>query len=124
MRAGVAHDQPDHPVQGGLVLFCPACPQMDINIPSETEWKTDNRQARTSFFIASTTMTCHRLLFQPQLVADGNMKLVHLIMKRPEDDVSLSDGELFMVKRALYAEHLAHAPQRQPVISHWSIVNL
>src|ERR1700683_4753078 len=72
----------------------------------------------------STTMTRHRLLFQLQLVADGNMKLVHLIMKRPEDDVSLSDGELFMVKWALYAEHLAHAPQRQPVTSHWNIVNL
>ena len=52
------------------------------------------------------------------------MKLVHLIMKRPEDDVSLSDGELFMVKRPPYAEHLAHAPQKQPVSSHKSIVHL
>ena len=52
------------------------------------------------------------------------MKLVRLIMKRPEDDVSLSDGELFMVKRLPYAEHLAHAPQKQPVSSHKSIVNL
>jgi hypothetical protein len=24
-------------------LFCPACPQMDINIPPETEWKSDDR---------------------------------------------------------------------------------
>jgi hypothetical protein len=24
-------------------LFCPACPQMDINIPPETEWKRDDR---------------------------------------------------------------------------------
>jgi hypothetical protein len=55
------------------------------------------------------------LLYRPQLVVDGNMKLVHLIMKRPEDDVSLSDGELFMVKRAPYAVHLANAPERQPV---------
>ncbi|KIM79439.1 hypothetical protein PILCRDRAFT_74321, partial [Piloderma croceum F 1598] len=31
----------------------------------------------------------------------------------PKDDVSLSNGELFMVKRARYAEHLAHASQRQ-----------
>jgi hypothetical protein len=43
------------------------------------------------------------------------MKLVHLIMKRPEDDVSLSDGELFMVRRPPYAEHLVTAPQKQPV---------
>jgi len=52
------------------------------------------------------------------------MKLVHLIMKRPEDDVSLSDGELFMVKHPPYAEHLAHTPQKQPVSSHKSIVHL
>ena len=72
----------------------------------------------------STTITRHRLLFWPWLIADGNMKLVHLIMKWPEDNISLSDGELFMVRWALYVEHLAHAPQRQPVSSHWKIVNL
>ena len=72
----------------------------------------------------STTITHHRLLFRLQLTADGNMKLVHLKMKRPEDDVSLSDGELFMVRRAPYAEHLAHAPPRQPVSSHRNTVNV
>ena len=56
-----------------------------------------------------------RLLYRPQLVVDGNMKLVHLKMKRPEEDISLSDGELFMVKRGPYAEHLEHGPQSQPV---------
>jgi hypothetical protein len=43
------------------------------------------------------------------------MKLVHLKMKRPEADVSLSDGELFMVKRAPYGTHLRNAPDKQPV---------
>jgi hypothetical protein len=57
----------------------------------------------------------NRLLYRPQMVVDGNMKLVHQIQKRPEDDVSLSDGEQYIVKRAPYAEHLAHAPSRQPV---------
>ena len=63
-------------------------------------------------------MLCYRLLYRPQLVADGNMKLVHQIQKRPEDDVSLSDGELFLVRRARYANHLANAPARQPVSYH------
>jgi hypothetical protein len=27
----------------GCNMFCPACPQMDINIPPETEWKPDDR---------------------------------------------------------------------------------
>jgi hypothetical protein len=57
----------------------------------------------------------NRLLYRPQLVADGNMKLVRLKMKRPELDVSLSDGELFLVKRAPYGTHLLDAPQNQPV---------
>jgi hypothetical protein len=60
----------------------------------------------------------HRLLYRPQLAADGNMKLVHQIQKRPKDDVSSSDGELFLVKRARYVEHLVHAPPRQPVSPH------
>jgi hypothetical protein len=69
------------------------------------------------------TGICHRLLHWPQLVVDGNMKLVHLIMRCPEADVSLSDGELFAVKREPYAEHVANAPQRQHVGAHETIVN-
>ena len=46
---------------------------------------------------------------------DDNMKLVHLNMKHPEDNVSLSNGELFMVKCKPYVEHLAHGQQSQPV---------
>ena len=68
------------------------------------------------------TQTCNRLLYRPQLVVDGNMKLVHLFMKRPEADVSLSDGELFMVKRDPYADHLANSPHGQPVSSQVTIV--
>ena len=65
----------------------------------------------------------HRLLYWPQLVVDGNMKLVCLKMKRPEDDVSLSNGELFGVRRGPYMEHLAVAPERQPVSSYMTRVN-
>ena len=43
IRAGVVHDQPDNPVDDGLAVFCPTCPQMDINIPPEMEWKADDR---------------------------------------------------------------------------------
>ena len=50
------------------------------------------------------------LLYRPQIVVDGNMKLVHLIMKRPELDISLSNGELFMVGHESYGEHLQNAP--------------
>ena len=51
-----------------------------------------------------------RLFYWPQLVIDGNMKLVCLFTKRPKADVSLSDGELFMVKWVPYANHIANGP--------------
>ena len=63
-----------------------------------------------------------RLLYWPQLVVDGNMKLVCLFTKRPEADVSLSDGELFMVKRVPYANHIANAPEWQPVCYREAII--
>ena len=75
------------------------------------------------FLSLPVTMTWHRLLYRPQLLVDGNMKLVHLIMKRPEADVSLSDGELFAVRRAPYMKHLAVAPERQPVSLSKTFVN-
>jgi hypothetical protein len=30
-------------MDGGLALFCPACPQIGINIPPENEWKMEDR---------------------------------------------------------------------------------
>jgi hypothetical protein len=72
----------------------------------------------------SKTLNDYRLLYRPQLVADGNMKLVHLKMQRPEEDISLFDGEQNMVKCAHYVEHLVHTPQRQPVRFWMSIINL
>jgi hypothetical protein len=56
-----------------------------------------------------------RHLYRPQFVVDGNMKLVNLYMKRPQDDVSLFDGGLFNVERGPYAKHLVSAPERQHV---------
>jgi len=57
MRAGVVHDRPDYPLEGGLALFCPACPQMDVNIPPEIEWKDDDRYTRASALYAFTSDT-------------------------------------------------------------------
>jgi hypothetical protein len=60
-------------------------------------------------------LPCHRLLYWPQLVVDGNMKLVCLFQKQPEHSVLLSNGELFMVKQVPYTGNLANVSQRQPV---------
>ena len=42
MRSGYFHDRPDTPINGGLALFCPACPQMGINIPTPAEWDPED----------------------------------------------------------------------------------
>lgn len=41
-RAGVSHDNPETIPDGGLVPFCPACPQPDVNLPAN--WKEDPDQ--------------------------------------------------------------------------------
>ena len=63
-------------------------------------------------------------LYHSQIIVDSNMKLVHLQNRRPDDDVSLSDGELFNVKRTPYAQHLATAPDKQLVCYQYKILYL
>lgn len=41
-RAGMAYDRVDAISPGSLVLFCPACPQPNVNLP--TDWKKDKDQ--------------------------------------------------------------------------------
>jgi hypothetical protein len=41
MRAGQAHDRITDLIPGALAVFCPACPQLGINIPPERDWKFD-----------------------------------------------------------------------------------
>ncbi len=43
MRGGQAHDRVTDFGPGALALFCPACPQLGINIPPENEWKEDEK---------------------------------------------------------------------------------
>jgi hypothetical protein len=43
MRGGQAHDRITDLVPGALALFCPACPQLGINIPPENEWQENER---------------------------------------------------------------------------------
>lgn len=36
-RFGFGHEESSEPRQGDLALFCPACPQPDVNLPKD--WK-------------------------------------------------------------------------------------
>lgn len=52
-------------------------------------------------------------IYRPQIVADGNFKLDNLKMRNPQDDVRLSDGEMFCVGSVLYDEHVRITPERK-----------
>lgn len=46
---------------------------------------------------------------------DGNFQAEHMKMKKPENDVPLSDGTGFMVSRMPYELHLKSAVERRQV---------
>lgn len=48
---------------------------------------------------------------------DGNFSQSHLFDQYPEDDVHLTDGELFMVARQRYKEHIDTAIEIKDVSS-------
>ena len=56
-----------------------------------------------------------RLLYRPSFVGDGNFKLEHLAMRRPENDVFLRDGQGHIVDRERYRTHLNATVERLQV---------
>ncbi|KAI0338536.1 hypothetical protein BDW22DRAFT_1459835, partial [Trametopsis cervina] len=91
---GVTHDGYRADVKGQMALFCPACPQPNINLP--THWENDPE----------------RWKYRVQLVMDGNFAAEHQRMKNPEDDVWLADGDGFFVGRSRFEQHIQTAVER------------
>ncbi|KAK7696208.1 hypothetical protein QCA50_000861 [Cerrena zonata] len=95
-RAGVhysaGHEGERGIKEGGLAIFCPACPQPGVNLPED--WAKEDDQWR----------------FMRTLLADGNFKQEHLKMKNPEDDVPLSDGHGYFVAQKGFDEYIKKAP--------------
>ncbi|KAH9483512.1 hypothetical protein JR316_0002980 [Psilocybe cubensis] len=60
--------------KGELAIFCPACPQPGINLP--TNWREDTNQ----------------WVYKRIFVADGNFKADHVRSEKPSRDVWLSEG--------------------------------
>ncbi|KAI6008944.1 hypothetical protein EDC04DRAFT_2610794 [Pisolithus marmoratus] len=85
---GFGHDMEQDPGDGGLALFCPACPQPGVNLPAD--WKV-----------------CYdRDTIMRQYVIDGNFTAQHMKMNKPELDVALSNGKGYMVAEVPYQSHL------------------
>ncbi|KAH9905072.1 uncharacterized protein B0H18DRAFT_1132231 [Fomitopsis serialis] len=76
------------PGNGDLAHFCPACPQPGVNIPAD--WEVDDR----------------KYLYARGYVMDGNFHTEQMKMRKPENDVPLMPGKMFMVHPGPYEEHL------------------
>ncbi|KII83158.1 hypothetical protein PLICRDRAFT_119732, partial [Plicaturopsis crispa FD-325 SS-3] len=103
---GYGHDTGKTPGPGDLMLFCPACPQPGINLP--TDWKANPLQ----------------WLFVRMKVVDGNFSAQSMQMRRPELDVGLTDGEGGMTSEGPYQHHLKNTPeikQRSGCVKHNAI---
>jgi hypothetical protein len=64
-----------------------------------------------------------RWLYIPSINVDGNFELEHLAMKDPLLDVSLSNGEGFMVEDFQYQYHLGLAKDATEVKVHLDILH-
>ena len=63
----------------------------------------------------SLIQTVSRILYRPSFVTDGNFKLQHLAMRRPDDDVFLRDGQGHMVGREPYRTHIETTTEQYQV---------
>jgi hypothetical protein len=93
---GFGHTQQE-PQAAEMALFCPACPQPNINLAPE--WMKDPRE----------------WLYWRGLVADGNFVAVHQVQPRSLDDVWLKDGQSFMTGTHRYRQHLECTIERAEV---------
>ena len=92
--------QPLTPQPGELGIFCPACPQVGINIPDN--WRADPNS----------------WVFRRVLTVDGNFKADHVRQKSAADDIWLSDGLGMTTRRSEYKDFLQTAHERKTVSIH------
>ena len=99
-RAG----QPITPKPGELGNFCPACPQVGVNLPEN--WKDDP----------------NRWVFRRVFTGDGNFVAYHIRSSAADDDIWLSDGLGMTTTNSDYNKFLESAWERATVSVNMSTV--
>ena len=94
---GQRPDRSIKPQPGELANFCPACPQVGINVSDN--WTEDP----------------NRWVFRRMFVADGNFKADHVRQKSAADDIWLSDGLGMTCRRSECNAFLTTAQERATV---------
>lgn|ERR1700719_2603453 len=85
-RFGTVYSSSSPP--GNLTIFCPSCPQPGINLPPDWEDLPNWVTRRT-------------------ITVDGNFHADHIKMRRPEQDIMLTNGQGYMAEEARYKEYLS-----------------
>jgi hypothetical protein len=102
-RFGTVYDNSKSPTSGNLTIFCPSCPQPGINLPPD--WK------KLEGWITRRTIT-----------VDGNFHADHIKMRRPDQDVMLTNGRGYMVDEHGYKEYLSIA--KEPRVVRFDIIKI
>jgi hypothetical protein len=92
-----------------LAIFCPACPQPGVNLPDD--WKDDPKRFVCGPKVDAGADSPPSWVYMRGFVMDGNFSAEHMAMRKPDDDVFLSDGTAFMVGTKDYKAHLAQATE-------------
>ncbi|KAN0141115.1 hypothetical protein V8E53_000871 [Lactarius tabidus] len=95
MSSGLGHQQESsNQADGSMAIFCPACLQPGINLPSD--WKD-----RYTSCVSSNLNQLIRTF-----IMDGNFSAEHMQCRTGEKDVHLSAGMAFMANPEEYKAHL------------------
>ncbi|KDQ56925.1 hypothetical protein JAAARDRAFT_194870 [Jaapia argillacea MUCL 33604] len=102
---GFGYGPSRQPETGEMALFCPACPQKDVNLMEG--WMEEARDMPW--------------LYACQLNLDGNFKAEQTRRKYPEDDTPIAEGSGYLCSEASYKEYLGLAkdtPQKATCHNH------
>jgi hypothetical protein len=112
---GFAHNN-KNTEPGSLAMFCPAWPQPGINLPED--WEEDGEQSVPTVF-AGLHLKAElfiRWKFTRGFVFDGSFSAEQLKMRRPKDDVHLTNGTGFLTQEERYQNHLKVAIEIKEVM--------
>ena len=114
-RAGFGHDAQNDPGKGELAIFCPACPQPDINLPKDWVLRYNGLVHFYAHLYCLQVANYNSDTVSSHYVVDGNFTAQHMKMHRPKDDIPLSDGLAYMVANEPYQKHIAQAANNEEV---------
>ncbi|KAH9014270.1 hypothetical protein EDB85DRAFT_1876498 [Lactarius pseudohatsudake] len=106
MESGLGHQpEGERPPDGAMAIFCPACPQPGINLP--TDWKTlyPPYVPYELYHSHIHILRCRDQLIRT-FIMDGNFSAEHMRHRSGEKDVALSAGMAFMANPDSYRAHL------------------